>query len=309
MSGNYNVGKGKPPEEHKWKPGQSGNPAGSSRKARERARKARELKEPKPFSEMLLDELCGMIAPNLEGKQQKMLTARGLAKALTLDGLTGKPVDRRQYIMLLEKLGVFDLLKEKSLEEDPDELPLNPAELLLLEAIAKERFADTLLDEGEGWRAGLYDLEVYETESGKTECRIIPGPAYKAKMANEDQSSGGRDEDEPIGRSQEPDINPFTGQPLSSPGEPGSTKAKGTAKGLYNDDWDHDPFPPGVKLDGEGDPEFDDPGDLDDNEGASEENNPAALIEPETGSKRPNETFVKYSGDKFTDPPPANPPP
>lgn len=279
MSGDYDIGKGKPPKAHQWKPNQSGNPRGSSKKARERAEKARKLQKAKPFSEMLVEELCEMFAPNVGGTQQKMLAARGMAKALVVDGLGGKPVDRRQSIKLLNSMGVFDLLSTMSEEAEFDERALTPAEERMLERVkAEHKFLKTLPDKGSGWEQELYDLEPYLTESGETDFRVVPTAKYlamKAAQGREEGETTATANEQAAGGTQEV----FLGRAGSVPTE--------------------------AKRDGGGDPDFDDDGDAGGGAGFDLDNDPQLNKEGKEVGKRPNETFVDYSNVPGKAPSPA----
>jgi len=280
MSGDYEVGKGKPPKSGQWPEGVSGNPSGSSKKARERAKKARELKQKKPFEEMLVEELCESIAANVDGSKQEMLTARGMAKALVRDGLGGKAVDRRLAIKLFEALGVFELLSAKSKEAEFDEHALTPAEERMLERVrAEHEFMQTQPDRGDGWVLGYYDLESYVTDSGETETRIVPGPAYKAMKAAQ-----AREEDQ------------STGSATNNAGETAKEVLLGRTGSIPLDD---DPLPP------KGDPDFDDDGDAGDEAGFDKSEDQAAGEGAKESGPRPNETFVDYSNVPGKGPSPA----
>lgn len=135
MSDDYEVGYGKPPKSGQWAPGQSGNPSGSSKKAKAK----KKLKTP---TEMLTEVLLDPVEPNGAGKKIKMPAGLALVKLMLRDALTGSARDRREFFKLIaqpEISGLIERLIEEA--ENDDELPLNPAELIVLEAIRAEREA------------------------------------------------------------------------------------------------------------------------------------------------------------------------
>lgn len=73
----YEVGYKRPPREHQFKPGQSGNPKGRSKKNNN-------------FAEDVLEEMSEMITVQENGKLKKITKKRALAKRLIADSLSGK---------------------------------------------------------------------------------------------------------------------------------------------------------------------------------------------------------------------------
>lgn len=74
---NYEVGYGRPPREHQFKPGQSGNPKGRPKKNNN-------------FAEDILEEMSEVITIQENGKLKKITKKRALAKRLIADSLSGK---------------------------------------------------------------------------------------------------------------------------------------------------------------------------------------------------------------------------
>jgi hypothetical protein len=139
MSDDYKVGYGNPPKKSQWPPGQSGNPRGSSKKAK--AKKA--LNTP---NEMLAKELSEMVEPTVDGKKSKMPAGKALMKMMIADALKGSARDRREFFKLIKGPEMSNLIRQLIEEsENEDDLPLTPAELRMLEAMEAEQ--DVMNDE------------------------------------------------------------------------------------------------------------------------------------------------------------------
>jgi hypothetical protein len=93
----YKVGPGRPPKEHQWKKGQSGNPKGRKRK--------------KPS---LLPELKEIVVTSLskkvrmtDGEHERHLTRfETMIEQLTVQAAKGDKYARRDLLLLVEKLGL-----------------------------------------------------------------------------------------------------------------------------------------------------------------------------------------------------------
>ena len=96
----YKVGPGRPPKEHRFKPGQSGNPNGAKRK-------------PKPIAPDLKAALERALHEPIklkQGEKERITTmAEAGIKQLVAQFVKGNPQARRDLIVLCDKLGV-DLL-------------------------------------------------------------------------------------------------------------------------------------------------------------------------------------------------------
>lgn len=236
MSGDYVVGYCKPPKNHQWQPGQSGNPRGGSRTMKEK-------KKPRPFLDVLIAELYETIAPNVDGKKEKMLAAAALAKLMVRDALTGSPRDRREFYKLLKGAGGFELLNLWVDGTNYRDDRLTPTEEKMLEEIHSQfAFVETLPDGGEGWDTGHYDLNEIAGPSGERTWEIIPGPAYKSKKSEEDAMAGHSQMEEPVS----------LGGPIKQAGHKPDPETGEDDPGKDEDDdgWANDPFA-SVKLDGE----------------------------------------------------------
>jgi hypothetical protein len=133
MSDDYKVGYGNPPRKSQWPPGQSGNPRGSSKKAK--AKKA--LNTP---NEMLAKELSELVEPTVDGKKSKMPAGKALMKMMIADALKGSARDRREFYKLIKGPEMSNLIQQLIEERDnDDDLPLTPAELRMLDAMEAER--------------------------------------------------------------------------------------------------------------------------------------------------------------------------
>jgi hypothetical protein len=105
--GQYKVGPGRPPKEHQWKPGQSGNPKGAKRKTRSLIPELKEEFE-RVFSQKLRVT---------QGDRQRFITrwVAGLEQ-LSIQYAKGDRHARRDVFYFAERLGV-DLLNSKSSDD------------------------------------------------------------------------------------------------------------------------------------------------------------------------------------------------
>jgi hypothetical protein len=115
---NYEVGKNKPPKQHQWKKGQSGNPSGSKGK-----KPALEL----PFAYWLAEGLKDEVPVNDKGKSTPMPLAQALSKRVLRMMLTATPLELRYLFGILQMLNVFPLEEglihqKKSLKADLERL-------------------------------------------------------------------------------------------------------------------------------------------------------------------------------------------
>ena len=92
----YDVGYRKPPVAHRFRKGQSGNPAGSKRKRGKRGR-AKTLKA------VLIDELSQSIAVTEGGRRRRVPRQTALIKKIIADALGGDAKARTQLIQLANK--------------------------------------------------------------------------------------------------------------------------------------------------------------------------------------------------------------
>jgi hypothetical protein len=92
----YEVGYRKPPVAHRFRKGQSGNPAGSKRKRGKRGR-AKTLKA------VLIDELNQSVAVTEGGRRRHVPRQTALVKKLVADALSGDAKARAQLIQLANK--------------------------------------------------------------------------------------------------------------------------------------------------------------------------------------------------------------
>ena len=99
----YAVGYGKPPRQHQWRPGQSGNPAGRTRKKRERG--------PADFVDGLVQALLADRTVVIDGSEQKKPAHEIVALGLVRDLLKATGKEKLAIIRCLETLGVFEQLR------------------------------------------------------------------------------------------------------------------------------------------------------------------------------------------------------
>src|SRR5438045_9471481 len=85
----YKVGRGKPPKDTQWKPGQSGNPSGT-RKREERCR------------DLLKEELDALVSIQENGKTVTLSKRKAFVKAVVNGAIQGNPSDEK-ILMMFEK--------------------------------------------------------------------------------------------------------------------------------------------------------------------------------------------------------------
>lgn len=116
---NYDIGYGKPPKEHQFKPGQSGNPKGRPKK-------------PKTIKEALQKAIAAeLVSRNGEGEVIKINCAEALAKktiadAISKDGPTRRMFFKNEFLSLEAE----DYRPEDLIEEEISEVEKNYGNLL-----------------------------------------------------------------------------------------------------------------------------------------------------------------------------------
>ena len=88
----YKVGKGRPPLETRWKPGQSGNPKGRPQGARN-------------VSAVLSDVLRQRVAVTENGKTRRMPVLEAMMRRLANDALRGNPAAIKLLLSIVERHG------------------------------------------------------------------------------------------------------------------------------------------------------------------------------------------------------------
>ncbi len=95
----YPVGKGKPPAEHQFKKGQSGNPRGPRHR-----KKAKEA-----TLEVLAHEAVNeMVSVFINGRERRLPKKQAIVVGVVNDGLTGTPAQRLKALKALREIGAFD---------------------------------------------------------------------------------------------------------------------------------------------------------------------------------------------------------
>ncbi|KQN24025.1 hypothetical protein ASF00_17635 [Sphingomonas sp. Leaf34] len=94
----YAVGKGKPPVEHQFKKGKSGNPTGPSHK-----KKARDA-----TLEVLAHEAVNeMVSVLINGRERRLPKKQAIVLGIVNDGLAGTPAQRLKALKALKDIGAF----------------------------------------------------------------------------------------------------------------------------------------------------------------------------------------------------------
>jgi len=146
----YEVGKGKPPMNTRFRPGVSGNPKGAKRKKKE-------IEVSLPL--LLKEALNDMVTVTINGREVRVPKRQAIIVQTVNDALTGTPTQRQKTLKMLYDIGAFD----PDVSDDRTEPGLSQ------ETIAD--FIDALIEEGkrdETTRAQFANYEKrFDPERGK----------------------------------------------------------------------------------------------------------------------------------------------
>jgi hypothetical protein len=132
MSGDYEVGYGRPPKETRFQKGISGNPKGRPKKVPD-------------FDSELLRESKALITINDNGQRRRISKLEGIVKQLHNKALTGNIPATRIYLGLyqqaLERAALSATQQSKGLEmyDDVRKIPEEQLERFLWEAMEREK--------------------------------------------------------------------------------------------------------------------------------------------------------------------------
>jgi hypothetical protein len=115
--GDYEVGYGRPPTQHRFKPGQSGNPGGRPKGARS-------------FNSLLEEQLNATVSVNVGGKKRKISVLEALLKRLVQKGLSDG--DARAIERLLS------LAQQIDKNRPADALPTSADDMAVLHAFMRD---------------------------------------------------------------------------------------------------------------------------------------------------------------------------
>jgi hypothetical protein len=96
----YEVGKGKPPQNHKWRKGQSGNPKGPRRKPK---------LDNLSLQDLLAEFINELVPVTVSGREVLMPKKHAILLSVIHDGLSGTPAQRLKAFNVLKELGAFEM--------------------------------------------------------------------------------------------------------------------------------------------------------------------------------------------------------
>lgn len=97
-SGDYDVGRGKPPKHTRWKAGQSGNPAGRPKGARGMHKQL--LAHLQPLRDIVSGEMYASVTVRDGGKTKKMPALQAITRATIKSAATGSAMAQRTMLIL-----------------------------------------------------------------------------------------------------------------------------------------------------------------------------------------------------------------
>jgi hypothetical protein len=125
---NFQVGYCKPPQNHQWAKGQSGNPSGKKGK--------KAVAQPLPL--YLADQLSQEVTLTISGKKLKVTLAEALSKKVLHDIMAASLKEKLAALKALQSLGVLDLQQMQHAEADNDDGGITEEDRRLLEIIERE---------------------------------------------------------------------------------------------------------------------------------------------------------------------------
>jgi hypothetical protein len=135
------VGRGKPPPEHRWRKGQSGNPAGRPPKARASgSRGDRLLGADQPTRTMILTEAYRTVTIEEDGVRRKMPMNQAIWRAMGRAAMSGNRTAQHRFTLVVREMereqlaaqvAIYNALERQHYRRDPnasfaDDLVMDP---------------------------------------------------------------------------------------------------------------------------------------------------------------------------------------
>ncbi len=128
--GAASVGRGKPPPKHRWRKGQSGNPAGRPPKAKASgSRGDRLLGADQPTREMILAEAYRMVTVEEDGVRREMPMNQAIWRAMGRAAMSGNRMAQHRFTRIVREMereqleaqvALYNALERQHYRRDPN---------------------------------------------------------------------------------------------------------------------------------------------------------------------------------------------